>query len=137
MKKILLIGVAVFAILLSSCKHNSKVVPFKGDYSVRMDLSYLDSSSAYMQMYVLLAAMVDSSNSGDLIPYKISFSDTALQSYYSDNQTFSYSYTYKQVDKNYYQLVLDKKDTVGLELRDTAMLMLFPDDMAFLLTKIK
>lgn len=137
MKNILLIGVVVAIMLMGACKRETNVVPFKGDYSVKMDLSYLDSSSAYMQMYVLLAAMVDSANSGDLIPYKISFSDTALKSYYSDNQTFYYSYTYKQMDKNYYQLVLDQKDTVDLELRDTAMMMIFPDDMAFLLTKTK
>ena len=137
MKKIILFGIVIANFVFVGCSKHKEKVPFVGDYNVKMDLSYVDSTSAYMQMYVVLSAMVDSGNSGDLIPYRISFDDTVLRSYYSDNQTFSYSYTYQKMGKDYYLLVLDQRDTIDLEVRDTDMLMIFPDNMAFLLTKEK
>ena len=135
MKKILLFGTIAGIFMFCQCgKHQSKA-PFVGNYSVEMDLSYLDTSSPYADMYFLLAAMVDSANSGDLIPYQISIDDTSLTSYYSKNEKFSYSYTYNKINNNYYQLTLDKSDTIDLEIQGNNVVMIFPDDMAFLLHK--
>ena len=138
MKKILFFALIVGGLLFVHCGRHIKKAPFLGNYSVELDLSYIDTSSSYMQMYVLLATMVDSANAGDLIPYRISFEDSSLISYYSDDQTFSYNYTYTVLGEDYYQLVLDRRDTVDLEVQDdSTMLMVFPDNMAFLLMKEK
>ena len=135
MKKILLFGTIAGIFMFCQCgKHQSKA-PFAGNYSVEMDLSYLDTLSPYADMYFLLAAMVDSANSGDLIPYQIAINDTSLTSYYSNDEKFSYSYTYNKVNDNYYQLTLDKTDTIDLEIQGSNIAMIFPDDMAFLLHK--
>ena len=135
MKKILLFGTIAGIFMFCQCgKHQSKA-PFVGNYSVEMDLTYLDTLSPYADMYFLLAAMVDSANSGDLIPYQIAINDTSLTSYYSNDEKFSYSYTYNKVNDNYYQLTLDKTDTIDLEIKGNDIVMIFPDDMAFLLHK--
>lgn len=135
MKKILLFGTIAVILMLCQCGKDQSKSPFVGSYSVEMDLSYLDTSSPYADMYFLLAAMVDSANSGELIPYQISIDDTSLTSYYSNDEKFSYSYTYHKVNNNYYQLTLDKKDTIDLEIQGSNIAMIFPDDMAFLLHK--
>lgn len=135
MKKILLFGTIAVILMLCQCGKKQSKAPFVGNYNVEMDLSYLDTSSPYADMYFLLAAMVDSANSGELIPYQISIDDTSLTSYYSNDEKFSYSYTYHKVNNNYYQLTLDKKDTIDLEIQGSNIAMIFPDDMAFLLHK--
>ncbi len=136
MKKILIISaIIVMSICAIQCGNSSREVPFVGNYTVKMDLSYMDTTSAYMQMYVILASLVDSANGGSLIPYRVSFTDSVFTAYYSGNQTDSYAFTYQKKNKKNYALVLDKQDTVHLEIRDTGMVMLFPDNMAFFLTK--